>query len=150
MRESPLLKRFERGVTLALTVMMGLVITLAIIELGYVLVVDIVSAPVLILEIDELLELFGLFLLVMVGLELLETLKGYASTAVVRVEVVLVAAFIAVGRKVVTLDLKETSALSLLGLAALLIALAGAYYLLRRTHPASPDIDEGRAGSPPS
>jgi uncharacterized membrane protein (DUF373 family) len=122
--------------------MMAVVIAFATIELGVVLVKDLVTPPVLILQIHELLELFGLFLLLLVGLELLETLKAYANDAVSRLEIIIVAAFIAVGRKVVTLDIGSASPAGAVSLAALVLALAGAYFMLRRSHHARAIDDE--------
>jgi uncharacterized membrane protein (DUF373 family) len=83
------------------------------------------------LEIDELLEIFGFFLLILIGVELLETIKAYLETNIIHVEVVLEVALIAIARKVIILDLKLYSELTLLGIAALIITLAGAYALLK-------------------
>ena len=50
--------------------MMVVVVLLSTIELGWIIIRDIVTAPVILLEIDELLEIFGFFLLVLIGIEL--------------------------------------------------------------------------------
>lgn len=57
-----ILKQFERVVIYAMIAMMVLVVTLATVELGWIIVRDILKPPVFILEIDELLEIFGFFL----------------------------------------------------------------------------------------
>ena len=57
-----IMRKFERGMILSLIFMMTIVLFLSIIELGWILVQDIISEPMFILEIDELLEIFGLFL----------------------------------------------------------------------------------------
>ncbi|NLI30621.1 MAG: phosphate-starvation-inducible E-like protein, partial [Nitrospiraceae bacterium] len=64
------IKAFERIVTVCLTIMMAVVVLLAMIELGWLIIKDILSPPLLILEIEELLDIFGLFLLVLIGVEL--------------------------------------------------------------------------------
>ena len=76
-------------------------------------------------------EIFGFFLLTLIGVELLETIKAYLNTHVIHVEVVLEVALIAIARKVIILDLKEYSELTLIGIAALIISLAVAYSLLK-------------------
>ena len=78
-----------------------------------------------------------MFLLVLVGLELLNTIKAYVKEHVVHAEIVLLAALIAVARKAITLDLKQLAPATAFGLAALLLALATAYFLLKRAGVAS-------------
>ena len=99
--------------------MMALVLLLATIELGWIIVKDIVSPPLLLLEIDELLESFGLFMLVLIGIELLETIvKTYLHQSTDHARIVMAVAIIAIARKVIILDVKESSGIMLLGLAA--------------------------------
>lgn len=126
------LKRFENLIIVALTVMMMLVVFLATLELGWILIKDIISPPLFLLEINELLEVFGLFLLVLIGVELLETLITYLTKKKIHLEVVLTLAMIAISRKVIILDVKELPNLTLLGMAAIILALSVGYYLFKR------------------
>ena len=126
------LKKFEKIIVLTLLIMMSLVVLLATIELGYILTIDIFTPPIIILEIEELLELFGLFLLVLIGIELLETVKAYLSHQVIHSHVVFTVALIAVGRKVIILDIYKIQGQALIGIAAIIIALALGYFIVRR------------------
>jgi uncharacterized membrane protein (DUF373 family) len=72
-----LLNKFERAIVVFLIAMLAVVVALSALELAWILVKDVASEPLLILEIDELLEVFGFFLLVLIGIELLETIKNY-------------------------------------------------------------------------
>jgi uncharacterized membrane protein (DUF373 family) len=128
------IRGFERVVMTALIVLMMIVIALSTVELGWLLYKDITSPPIVFLEVDELLDVFGFFLLVLIGIELLETVKTYLrrSTAAVRVEVVLEVALIAIARKVVALDLSKYSPFVVLGIAALIATLALAIAVGRR------------------
>jgi uncharacterized membrane protein (DUF373 family) len=126
------LKKFEKAVTATLVVLMAVVVLLATIELGWIIIKDIITPPVMLLEIDELLDIFGLFLLVLIGVELLETIKAYLKDNVVHFEVVLTVAMIAIARKVIILDVKELPSMSLVGIAAIIVALAVAKYYYRR------------------
>ena len=127
-------KRFEQVVTKLLIAMMGFVIVLAVVDLAWILIQDLLSPPFALLDIDELLDVFGLFLLVLIGIELLETLKAYVRDRVIRAEVVILVGVIAVARKIVTLEVKDVSSGSLIGVAAIVIALGITYYLIRSTH----------------
>jgi len=126
------LKKFEHIIVVSLITMMVIVVVLATIELGWVIIRDIITPPIILLEIDELLEIFGFFLLVLIGIELLETIKAYLITNVVHVEIVLEVALIAIARKVIILDIKKYESLTLVGIAALISAVALAFFVIKR------------------
>ena len=143
---SNILKKFERIIVLALIIMMMAVVALATIELGWIIIKDIISPPIFFMEIKELLEIFGFFMLVLIGVELLETIKAYLIEGVVHVEIVLEVALIAVARKVIILDLEKYGSLTLVGIAAMILALAVACYAVKRhlkkiAQPAAHDAD---------
>jgi uncharacterized membrane protein (DUF373 family) len=127
-----LLKKFERIIVSTLLVMMAVTILLATVELAWLIIKDVITPPIILLEVNELLDIFGLFLLVLLGIELISTLKTYLIEKAVHVEVVFAVALIAIGRKVIILDIKEISSLSLLGIAAIIIALSVGYFLVKR------------------
>ena len=126
------LRKYEKVVLVALVFMMGIVVFLSTLELGWILIQDIVTPPVVLLDIDELLDVFGFFLLVLIGIELLETIKTYFVEHVIHAEVVVEVAMIAIARKVIILDVKELPSLTLLGIAAIIITLAVAYWVVKR------------------
>lgn len=126
-----ILEKFEKIIMTALSVFMTVVVAVATLELGYLIVKDMVSPPILFLDLEELVDIFGLFLLVLIGIELLETIRTYSKERLVRVEVVVLVAIIAVARKVIITDYKQLASFSLLDAGALILALAVGYYLLR-------------------
>lgn len=125
------LKKFEHVIIISLISMMALVLLLATVELGWIIITDIITPPIILLEISELLEIFGFFLLVLIGVELLETIKAYLLNKVVHVEIVLEVALIAIARKVIILDLEKYESLTVLGIAGLILAVAAAFYTVR-------------------
>lgn len=128
-----LLKRYERFMIQVLMVMMAVVLGLVTIDLGWLILKDILEPPMFILSIDQLLDIFGLFMLVVIGIELLETImKTYVTQGKPHYDVVLAVAIIAISRKVIILDLREVNGLSLIGIAAIIIALTGGYFLMKR------------------
>ena len=126
------LRKFERGIVHVLIALMMLVVLLATVELGWIIARDIITPPVVLLEIEELLEIFGFFLLVLIGVELLETIKAYLIEQVIHVEIVLEVSLIAIARKVIILDLEKYSELTLIGMASLILAIAVAVYAVKR------------------
>lgn len=137
------MKRFEKHIIQILMVMMALVLALATLDLGWVIVKDLMEQPYFMLNINQLLDIFGLFMLVLIGVELLETvMKTYMAPGKSHYEVVLSVAIIAISRKVIILDLKETDAISLLGLAAIIVALTLGYFLMKRAKPGNSQTDK--------
>ena len=132
------LHKFERIVIATLILMLALVILLSVVELGWVLITDIITPPVFILEIRELLELFGLFLLVLIGIELLETMKKYYTEGKVDLEVIITVSLIALGRKIITMEPKAYEALTLIGMAAIILALFVGYWIIKKSNRDTP------------
>ncbi len=127
------LTKFQNAILIFLTWMMALVVLLATGELFYIIAREIVTPPLLLLEIDQLLEIFGYFLLVLIGIELLETFKIYLEENVINVQVVLLVAIIAVARKVIILDVKILPSMTLIGIGVIVISLAAGYYLVKKS-----------------
>ena len=126
------LEKFETVITRVLLVMMTGVVLLATVELGWILGKDVLTPPLFLLEIEELLELFGQFLLVLIGVELIHTVKIYVESREIHLEAMLAVALIAVARKIIVLEPKELPEGTLLGIAAMVLALTFGYYLLGR------------------
>jgi len=126
------LKLFQKAVVLSLIVMMALIILLSTVELFWIILEDIITPPYVLPGIVELLDIFGFFLLILIGIELLETIRAYLVEHVVHVEIVLEVALIAVARKVIVLDVKEYPSLTIFAIAALILALSVAFFLERR------------------
>jgi uncharacterized membrane protein (DUF373 family) len=117
----------------ALLIMLACVVMLATYELGWLIVKDALTPPLFLLEIEELLEVFGQFLLVLIGIELVHSVKIYIEQREFHLEAVLAVALVAVARKIITLDAKAMPEGTLLGIAAIVLALVIGYYLLRRS-----------------
>jgi uncharacterized membrane protein (DUF373 family) len=129
-----MLKQYEKMLIKVLMAMMAIVLGLATIDLGWLIIKDIMDSPFLVLSVEQLLDIFGLFMLVLIGIELLETImKTYMTPGKAHYEVVLSVAIIAISRKVIILDLKEISALSLIGIASIIVALTLGYFLMKRS-----------------
>jgi uncharacterized membrane protein (DUF373 family) len=131
-RSLKMLKKFEKIIIGSLIVMMVLVVLISTIELAVLIVKDIIEPPRYWLGIDQLFEIFGFFLMLLIGVELLETIKAYLSENVVHSEIVLEVALIAISRKVITLDVKKYEPLALMGIAALIVTIALAYFFIKK------------------
>ncbi len=136
------LKKIERALVGAMILILVLVVLLSVVELGRVLLRDLSTPPLFTLEIGQLLEIFGQFLLVLIGIELLETVKRYYTDGCVDIDVILSIALIAVARKIITVDPKDYDPLSLLGIAAVIFSLVAGYWVARRNKSNRVALDE--------
>lgn len=134
---SRLVSRVELIAISALQVLLIFSVATATLVLFFLFARDLVSETRKIGSIADLLpsmqQTFAGILIVVLGLELLETLRTYFREAHVRVEVILAVAIIAIGRHVIQADLGHTPGLALLGEAALILALVVGYFLVKRT-----------------
>ncbi|MGD1893032.1 MAG: phosphate-starvation-inducible PsiE family protein [Cyclobacteriaceae bacterium] len=76
--------------------------------------------------------IFGGFLSVLIGIELLHTIKMYLKKDVVHVEIVLLVALIGISRHVIDLDFKYLDPITIFGISALIVTLSTSYFLVKK------------------
>ncbi|MDK2975035.1 MAG: hypothetical protein PWP08_1406 [Methanofollis sp.] len=127
------LDKFERWIYLILTALLAVVIVFSVYELVILIAHGLVDDRMFRLENHELLNVFGAFLLILIGIELLDTMRAYVEKHEVHVEVIMLVAIIAIARKIILLDSSSATDLPLIGMALLLMALAAGYYIVVKT-----------------
>jgi uncharacterized membrane protein (DUF373 family) len=128
----------QRLILVAVQVFLLVVIILAVMVLGVLAwrgigdgqLLSIDSAPEFQMRVQNA---FGGALLVLLGLELLETVRTYFTEHRIRLEVIMIVAMIAVSRHIITIDFEHADGLWLVGVSSLVVALGAAYYLVKRS-----------------
>lgn len=128
-----LIKQIENIVSKVLSLAMVIVILVAVCDLGIVLVRQLFTPSYGFLG-RTLIDIFGLFLNVLIALEILENITAYLRKHIIQVELVIVTSMIAVARKIIILDFEKTSGIDLIGLAIAIFSLAISYWIIRRTN----------------
>jgi uncharacterized membrane protein (DUF373 family) len=152
-----LTSRFERIVIVILQLLLLFVLTAAIAEV-FVLVYDAVTRRLTtgegVLAVNSVPDLqhaiqraFAGILLIILGLELLDTLKTYFTEHRLRLEIILIVATIAIGRHIIVLDFEHVTGSLLAGLGALTLAVTAGYYLVRRARTLE-DADRSSSAHP--
>jgi uncharacterized membrane protein (DUF373 family) len=136
-----LLTKAQKFVALTLAVLLIVVVALSTVHLGVLIAEEIWKPPRFLISVQGLLDIFALFLLVLIGVELLETLKAYVKKDGISVRLVLEVALIAMARKVIILEPDGVSGVKLLGIAAVILALGVAFYFERQTRKEQPSAD---------
>ena len=124
--------KVERGIAVALLVLMGIVVISGVLEVAYVVFTDLFQPPGFFLGVEDLFDIFGLFLMVLIGLELMTSIKMYFDSNMIHAEIMFLVALTAVARKVVILDAKTIDPMTVFSIAALVIALSGGYYFIKK------------------
>lgn len=128
------ISQFQKGLYLVLLGLLGLVIVASVLDLAFIVITSLLDAPFPLLEHREILSIFSLFLLVLIGIEFFETILAFLHENVIHVEIIIMVAVIAAARKVIILDTHETGDLHLIGLSLLIVSLGVSYYLIRRSN----------------
>ena len=133
-----LVNKFERFVYAALMVLLMVVLLFALGELCNLIIVNLTNPPQMgLLENHELTNILGVFLLILIGVELLDTIKAYFLENAIHFEIVILLAVVAIARKVILLDPAaspnpEFVGMELIGIGVVIVGLAAAYFLIKR------------------
>ena len=131
------IESIESVVSKLLSIGMLLVTFLALAQLSYGIIEKILittERPTNASFNTTLFELFGLFLNVLIALEILENITAYLRKHVIQVELVIVTSLIAVARKIIIFDLEKKSSSDLIALAAAVFSLAIGYAIVHQTN----------------
>ena len=129
------LNKFEKYIYYVLIILLAFIIIVSVIELILLIAAGVLYDHTFRLDHHEILNVFGFFLLVLIGIELLDTIKAYIKKQEIHVEIIVLLAVIAVARKIILLDPYADMPLSditLWGLGFIVLCLAGAYYLIKK------------------
>jgi uncharacterized membrane protein (DUF373 family) len=126
-------ERFEYGVSLVITALIGGVIVVALVHLtariGVLLLFGLADP----LDHAAFQTIFGMILTVLIAVEFNHSLVSVLERrdGVVQVRTVLLIALLAVVRKFIVLEVQDVQPLTLIGLALTTLALGGVYWLVR-------------------
>ncbi len=124
---------FEILMVAALTLMVSLSVVMTLLHAAVELYHVVVAGPAA-LNHTAFISVFGAFMTVLIALEFNHTVLPEISsgTAVVKVRAVLLVSLLALARKVVLVDYKEVEYTAMIGLAVLILAVTGAYWVVQR------------------
>ena len=128
-----LIEKIEVFVSKILSIAMVIVIAVAIFDLGAHLFKELFTN-----EYGQfntvLFKIFGLFLNILIALEILENITAYLRKHVVQVELVIVTSLIAISRKIIILDLNKVDGIDIIGLGTGVLALSISYWIIRASN----------------
>ena len=128
-----LYERFEQIVAIALSLVIAVVIALALVQLLIGVLPLLLRGAIDPLDPEVFQTIFGMVMTLLIALEFKHSIIRVAARreSIVQVKTVLLISLIAVSRKFVILDTKDTSAATIAALASATLVLGVVYWLLR-------------------
>jgi uncharacterized membrane protein (DUF373 family) len=124
------IEHIEVIVSKVLSILMVVVILVAIGDLVIFIIQELFTTPYARFN-TTLFKIFGLFLNVLIALEILENITAYLRKHVFQVELVIVTSLIAIARKIIILDLEKVTGIDIIGLGIATLALSISYLIIR-------------------
>lgn len=131
--EDPLIRRLHliiRQAIKLLAVLMVLVIIWGVLDVIYVLYTKFISPPVLLFEVSDIFVIFGAFMVVLIAVEIFINIRLYLGTNILPIRLVVATALMAIARKVIILDIATVTAMEMLAIAAVVLALGVTHWLV--------------------
>ncbi|CAA0123547.1 Uncharacterised protein [Halioglobus japonicus] len=113
-----------------LAVLMVLVIFLGVLDVVYHLYDALKEPPILHLTVSEIFEIFGAFMVVLIAVEIFINIRLYLGSNTLPIQLVVATALMAIARKVIVLDINETSAEYVFAIGVVTLALGVTYWLV--------------------
>ena len=136
MSKNKALGKFEVAVFYFLTAIIVLYIAVEVIELiyqfGKALIERQENSTRLLISKEQTAKVLPVFFNILIAVELIDTFSVYIKEHHIKVQSILLIGLIAIGRKLLVLDIGHSEGIQNIGLAALIISLAVGYYLLKR------------------
>lgn len=117
-----------------LAFLMVIVILWSVADVIYTLYLKSREPSILIYDFDEVLTIFGAFLVVLIAIEIFLNIILYLKKDMGHLKLVVATALMAIARKVIILDYDQVSDLHMVGMGALILALGFAYWFICKTH----------------
>ena len=131
-----IVNKFEKSIYAVLMLLLMVVLIAALFELINAMYIALWLETRYLLIPSEMIAVLGGFLLVLIGVELLDTIKAYFIENIIHVEIILLLAIIAMARKVILLDPSSTDpfgfGFELMGIGVIVVGLGAGYYLIKK------------------
>ena len=115
-----------------LAVMMTFVIFWGVIGVAWNIYQRLVNPPFMLLDINEILAVFGAFMAVLIAIEIFTNIIIYLKDDVIHVKIVLATALMAIARKVIIFDYEVVKPDYIYATAAVVLALSVGYWFVHR------------------
>ncbi|RHW75556.1 phosphate-starvation-inducible PsiE family protein [Colwellia sp. RSH04] len=121
-----------RGSVKVLAVLMVAVILWGVVDVLYVIYQKLMTPPMFLLDVNDIFQAFGAFMVVLIAIEIFINIRLYLGTNEFPVKLVVATALMAIARKVIVMDLEKITSDYIFAIAAVVLSLGITYWLLSR------------------
>ncbi|HCY87439.1 MAG TPA: hypothetical protein DHV36_20060 [Desulfobacteraceae bacterium] len=132
----PLIQRLRTIIRFAvrvLAVIMTAVIIWGVVDVGWVLYRKLLTPPLFMLTISDILATFGAFMAVLIAIEIFVNICIYLREDVIHVRIVMATALMAIARKIIILDFTQITSDYVWAMAGVVFAMSIGYFLVLNT-----------------
>ena len=129
----PLIRSLHRVIRVCvklMAVLMVLVIIMGVADVCYVLYSRLMAPPVLLFNVNDIFKIFGAFMVVLIAIEIFINIRLYLGSNTLPIKLVIGTALMAIARKVIVLDLANTTSIYVFAIASVVLALGVSYWLV--------------------
>jgi uncharacterized membrane protein (DUF373 family) len=127
------IERIEAIIVYFLVFLLLFSLILGSLNLGLIVLRGIIKSPIFLIDSNTLFQSFGHFLTIVIGLELLKSIKSYLVLGAIDPLFVVEVAIIALGNKLITMDITHIDPNLLIGIGVIIIGLSALYLSLKKT-----------------
>ncbi|UTV30822.1 phosphate-starvation-inducible PsiE family protein [Photobacterium atrarenae] len=142
--DDKLSKRLERVIhwsVRTLSILMVFVIVMGVLDVAWILYQRMITPPIYILTISDMLATFGAFMAVLIAIEIFINITIYLRENVIHVKIVMATALMAIARKVIIIDVEEMDVMYLFAISAVALSMSVGYWLIHQL-PRQSHLDE--------
>ncbi|GAB3519245.1 phosphate-starvation-inducible PsiE family protein [Photobacterium alginatilyticum] len=115
-----------------LSILMVFVIVMGVLDVGWTLYQRIITPPIYILTINDMLATFGAFMAVLIAIEIFINITIYLRDNVIHVKIVMATALMAISRKVIIIDLEQIDVMYVFAIGCVVLAMSIGYWLIHQ------------------
>lgn len=124
------LRKIIRFGVRCLAALMTLVILWGVVDVAWVIYLKIITPPIMMMTISDMLASFGAFMAVLIAIEIFINITIYLRDDVIHVKIVMATALMAIARKVIILDIDTMETDYMWAVAAIVLSMSIGYYLV--------------------
>lgn len=120
-----------------LALFMVIIILWSVVDVFLIMFIKAQNPYLLITDMDQVLSIFGSFLVVLIAIEIFLNIILYLKKDMGHLKLVIATALMAIARKVIILDYDQVHDWHMIGMGALILSLGFAYWIISRSQSAS-------------
>ena len=136
--DEPLIQKLRTIIRFSVRVLaliMTAVIIWGVVDVCWVLYRKLITPPLFMLTISDILATFGAFMAVLIAIEIFVNICIYLREDIIHVQIVMATALMAIARKIIILDFDQVSSEYVWAMAGVVFSMSIGYYLVKHTTP---------------